>query len=156
MQIDYLAHHDYFVTELARWHFAQWSHLWSGDTVEARTKRLRQRCGSGGLPSVFVAFDGPALFGSATLVQYDFSDRPNLEAWLINLYVTPSMRRQGIGAALVSAVTNEARRSKVSRLCLHTASAEQYYERLGWTVLHRLHGRGELQTVMTLDLVPSK
>jgi GNAT superfamily N-acetyltransferase len=114
MQIDYLAHHDYFVTELARWHFAQWSHLWSGDTVEARTKRLRQRCGSGGLPCVFVAFDGPALFGSATLVQYDFSDRPNLEAWLINLYVTPSMRRQGIGAALVSAVEEEARRSNVS------------------------------------------
>jgi GNAT superfamily N-acetyltransferase len=63
---------------------------------------------------VFVAFDGPALFGSATLVQYDFSDRPNLEAWLINLYVTPSMPRQGIGTALVSAVEEEARRSNVS------------------------------------------
>ena len=115
MRIDYLARHDHFLTESARRHFAEWSHSWPGDTVEARAKRLRLRCGNGGIPSVFVAFEGPALFGSAGLIQHDLPDRPDLEPWLAAVYVTPSMRRQGIGAALVSAVENEARRSAVSR-----------------------------------------
>jgi hypothetical protein len=77
------------------------------DFLEARTKRLRQRCGTGGVPSAFVAFDGPDLFGSAALVQHDLPDRTNLEPWLAGVYVTPSVRRQGIAAALVSAVEVE-------------------------------------------------
>jgi N-acetylglutamate synthase-like GNAT family acetyltransferase len=100
-----------------------------------------------------VAFDGPDLFGSAGLVQHDLRDRTNLEPWLAGVYVTPLMRRQGIGTALVSAVENEARRSAVSRLYLYTATAEQYYGRRGWVVLERLHRRGEQQAVMILDLV---
>ena len=59
------------------------------DFLEARTKRLRQRCGTGGVPSAFVAFDGPDLFGSAALVQHDLPDRTNLEPWLAGVYVTP-------------------------------------------------------------------
>jgi predicted N-acetyltransferase YhbS len=65
------------------------------------------------------------------------------------------MRRQGLGAALVSAVEDEARRSRLNRLCLFTVSAEQYYERRGWTIIHRFQGQYEPQTAMALDLAPS-
>ena len=131
MRIDYLARHDHFHTESAGRHFAEWPYLRPGDSLEARTERLRQRCGTGGVPCAFVAFDGPDLFGSAGLVQHDLRDRTNLEPWLAGVYVTPLMRREGIGTALVSAVENEARRSAVSRLYLYTATAEQYYARRG-------------------------
>ena len=153
MQIDYLARHDHFLTESARRHFAEWSHSWPGDTVEARAKRLRLRCGNGGIPSVFVAFEGPALCGSAGLIQNYLPNRPNLEPCLAGVYVTPSMRRQGIGTALVSAVQNEARRRDITRLYRCSATAERYHACRGWVVLERLHRRGELQAVIILDLV---
>ena len=155
MKIDYLAHHNHFVTELACWHFAEWSHLRPDETIESRTERLLQRCGAGGIPSVFIAFDGPTLFGSATLFQHGQLDRLNLEAWLANVYVTPSMRRKGIGAALVSAVEAEARQSNITRLCLFTTDFQKYYERRGWTFVDQFQGQYELQTVMALDLAPA-
>jgi GNAT superfamily N-acetyltransferase len=153
MQIDYLAHHLSFLPELARWHFVEWSHLRPGDTVQARTERLRKVCGTGGVPCVFVAFEARALLGSAGLVPHDLPERPQWEPWLAGVYVKPDERRRGIGTALVSRVEAKARGLGVRQLYLYTARAEDFYARRGWQVIERLERVGEQQVVMALELL---
>jgi hypothetical protein len=71
VDIGYFADHEEFVATLVRWHHDEWAYLRPGDTIEARSARIREACGRSGIPTVFVAFDGKDLLGSAMLVVND-------------------------------------------------------------------------------------
>jgi hypothetical protein len=55
MRIEYLADRADFIPELARLHFQEWGYLRPEQTLEARTKSLRARCGHRYIPTVMVA-----------------------------------------------------------------------------------------------------
>lgn len=155
MQIDYLADHPEFISEVARWHHEEWSYIRPGDTIEARTIRLRAECGRGEIPTTFVAFSNSTALGSAMLIAHDMETHMDLTPWLASVFVEPDHRRQGIASALIGHVVECAARLGVKRLYLFTEGAEQMYLRLGWSVLERTSYRGEDAVVMSYDVPPN-
>lgn len=156
MRIDYLANHPEFIPALAVWHHKEWAYLRPGDSVEARTERLRKACGRGEIPSVFIAFDGSTLLGSAMLIAHDMETRMELTPWLAGVFVAPERRGQGIGSMLVGRVVECAAGLGVERLYLYTPSAERMYSRLGWLVVERALYRGADVLVMQRDIEAEK
>ena len=77
--------------QLARWHAAEWEHLydpavWDRDIALAELRAM----GPVGLPRTLVARDGTELVGSVSLVVTD--DLPGwdgLGPWLASLFVAP-------------------------------------------------------------------
>src|SRR5947199_8362607 len=74
-QIGYLADHPEFIPTLAQWHHREWAYLRPGDSLEARTARLRGSCGHREIPTVIVSFTSGTLLGSAILVERDLYTR---------------------------------------------------------------------------------
>jgi GNAT superfamily N-acetyltransferase len=151
MQVGYLADHPEFIPTLAHWHHREWAYLRPGDSVEARIERLRRCCGHREIPTVVIAFADGALFGSAMLVAHDMDTRMELSPWLAGVFVAPERRRCGIGAALVRRVIDDATTLGVRRLHLYTPSTEQFYSRLGWSLLERTSYRGTDVVVMSYE-----
>lgn len=152
MRIEYLADRPEMIPTLAEWLHAQFGYLNPGDTVEKRAERLETRATQAGIPVAFVAVDGDALLGSASLVFQDLETRPEIGPWLASVYVAPAYRRRGIASALVGRVVEEARDLGVPRLYLFTTDQERLYARLGWHPVERTTFHGEDIVVMALDL----
>jgi len=151
MQVGYLADHQKFIPTLAQWHHGEWAYLRPGDSVEARIERLRGCCGHREIPTVVIAFSDGALFGSAMLVAHDMDTRMELSPWLAGVFVSPERRGRGVGAALVRRVIDDATALGVHRLYLYTPSTEQFYSRLGWSLLERTSYRGAEVVVMSYE-----
>jgi GNAT superfamily N-acetyltransferase len=77
---------------------------------------------------VITAWSGPTLIGCARVLS-DFVYR----AVLCDVIVHPHYRRRGVGRLLVEQVTSHPRLERVQKFTLLTATARQFYERLGWT-----------------------
>jgi len=137
MQIDYLIDHPQLVPELARLHFAEFSRLRPGESLEARTVRLQSYLGRAQLPMVVVALEEGRLLGSVSLVAEDLDTRPDLSPWLAGMYVVAHRRRQGIASKLVFRIIDEARQLGIGKLYLYTATAEAFFTHLGWALVER-------------------
>ena len=152
MEIVYLADHLEFLPMVAHWHHQEWAYLRAGDTLEARMERLRNECGHSEIPTTVVAIDDGAVLGSAMLIEHDMDSRLDLSPWLASVFVAPERRRQGIGAALVRRIIEEARVLGERRLYLYTSDAEEFYARKGWRLIERTPYKGKDVSVMSYDL----
>jgi predicted N-acetyltransferase YhbS len=138
---------------LARWHFDQWGALTGARTFEDYVALLSAAADSRTVPSVLVALADGELLGSANLVAADLPPRAHLTPWFGQLFVAPTRRRTGVGAALVQAVLDRARRCGYARVHLYTSGTlPQYYRRLGWRATEQLIYLGHQRTVMEYDL----
>ena len=135
MHIEYLADRPEFIPTLARWHYEEWGDLRPDDSVEARIVRLQGWCSREKVPLAFVALSDGELMGSASLVEHDMDNRPELSPWLASVFVRPECRRQGVGAALVRRVMDEAKALRVSKLYLYTMDRTAFYAKLGWSLM---------------------
>ena len=156
MHIEYLADRPAFVPTLARWHYSEWAYLRPGDSVEARVARLQGWCGRGKIPLTFVAVSGGELLGSASLVEHDMDNRPELSPWLAGVFVRPERRRQGIGAALVRRIMDEATLLQVSTLYLYTVESTAFYANLGWSLLENTAYRRREVSIMSYSTITTK
>ena len=119
MQIDYLCDHPALISELAELNFNEWGQHRHGDTLQARTARMRAACGKGAVPSVVVAIEGSQLLGGA------------------------------LASALVNRIVDEAAALGIAELYLYTDQAQSLYARLGWEVVeHTVDDEGLGITVM--------
>ena len=101
MVIGDLGDHISQLPALARWHYDQWGPLTGASSFDGYVALLTQAAASRTVPSVLIAMaDGESL-GPATLVASDLPPRPDLTPWLAQLFVAPTRRRDGVGAALV-------------------------------------------------------
>lgn len=151
MQVGYLADHQEFIPTVVNWHHQEWAYLRPGDSIEARTVRLKASCGHREIPTVVIAFTGDALLGSAMLIAHDMETRMELSPWLAGVFVAPEQRRRGVGAALVRRVIDDATMLGVHRLYLYTPSAEEFYSRRGWSLVERTSYRGINVGIMSYD-----
>ena len=108
MHIDYLCDHPHLIEELAELNFKEWGEFRDGDTLEARTERMRAACGKGAVPSVVVAIEDGRLLGGALLIDSDMKIRPQLTPWLAGVYVKAEERGRGIASQLVNRIVAEA------------------------------------------------
>ena len=79
-----------------------------------------------------------AVRGAAILLDYLRLPSPtNLatrEGYLLNVWVAPEWRRQGVASALVEAAIEEGRLRRLARIRLHaTVDGRSVYERLGFS-----------------------
>jgi GNAT superfamily N-acetyltransferase len=141
------------VPVLARWHYDQWGPLTGAGSVDDYEGLLTGAAASTNVPSVLIAVADGQLLGSASLVASDLPVRPTMTPWLAQLFVEPSRRRDGVGAALVGAVLARARECGYPRVYLYTSGTlPQYYARLGWRLVERLEYLQRERTVMECDI----
>jgi len=137
MTIEYLADRLELLPLVARWLHEEWGNLRVGDTVDSRAERIKNWCRRQEIPSAFVATEGGDLLGCASIVQCDMDTRSQLSPWLAGLFVPPERRSQGIGAALVMRVVEEARALEHPTIYLYTTGTGALYLRLGWSIIER-------------------
>lgn len=154
MDIRLLADHPGHVPVLARWHHAQWGHLYEDWTLEVAEAELRDHATRRDMPTTLVALEDDELLGSVSLVEEDAPElRNHGDAWLASLYVRPEARGRGLGALLVRAVVAFAADQRVERLWLFTPEHESFYARLGWRARESATLRGT--PVRLMDIRPA-
>jgi predicted N-acetyltransferase YhbS len=153
MLITDLGEHPSWIPTLARWHFEYWGPLTGAASLDAYVAALTSAAQNRTVPSVLVAVTEGELLGSANLVGCDLPARVALTPWLAQLFVEPTRRREGVGAALVRAVLRRAQECGHQRIYLYTSGTlPKYYIRLGWRLVERLQYLGRERTVMDYNL----
>jgi len=106
---------------------------WSPDKPESHTaviaskfQALQQRHSA---PLALVATEGNEICGTASLLLHSVHSRPTLGPWLGALYVFPSWRCQGLGAALVGAIEAQAANLGIGGLYAGSATAASLFRR---------------------------
>ena len=112
--------------------FADWDHALEADAI---VERLREWEGTP-LASVLVAEVGEEVVGVAAVAASPQLARPGRFARLIGLAVRATHRRQGVAAALLRAVEDQARAWGCNRVELTSsrwrAEAPAFYEAMGY------------------------
>lgn len=133
---------------LARTHVQAFGELLPAWTVQQARDELATHTVPDAIPTTWLAQDGADWLGSVSLLD---EDDPRLDAytpWLASLYVRPSARARGVGAALVRHCVEAAAALGVPRLHLYCQPLRvPYYARLGWTPVDHLP-LGALQVVV--------
>lgn len=142
VKIEHLAAHPEFIPELAVLHFAEWSYLNPGGSLEGKTDYLRRNCGRSGVPSFIIAVEGADLVGSASLIAHDMDNRPELTPWLADVFVKPEYRGQGVATSLIRRIEFEAKSVVITKLYLYTPDAAGLYRRLGWNAVDECKYKG--------------
>jgi len=110
-------------------------HPLSMETALAFWRRVGREVETGAR-ALLVAEDAAGIVGTVQIVLEQPENQPH-RADLSKMLVHRRARRRGIGAALMRAAEDAARRSRKSLLVLDTASgdAERLYARMGWTLV---------------------
>lgn len=153
MNITYLTDHKEVIPTLARWFHKEWAYLHPDRTFADVERLIGERANTNRIPVALLAFEGQELLGTVCLKVQDMDTRLNLTPWLAGLYLAAPRRRQGIGAALVSAIEKKARELAVERLYLYTPESEAFYSSLGWHVKEKTEYHGFPVTLMQKEIV---
>jgi polyamine oxidase len=162
MQIERLTGHRHLATPLARWHAAEFAHLydpnhWNATIAEGELTAMAE---PGSTDITWVAFDGDGrqladVLGSVSLlVSDDLAGFEHLTPWLASLFVTEPARGHGVGGALVDRVLAEAFEHGHPYLHLFTAGQQQYYLDRGWRTVASVEQRGTAACVMAKGTSP--
>ena len=109
-----------------------------------------------GLPTGYAALLDGEVAGCATLLPDDeVAGLERLTPWLGNVYVVPTARGRGVGAALVGAVERAAEHQGASVLHLITDTAVDWYAARGWRDLGVVSVHGTPMTHMVRELTPA-
>jgi GNAT superfamily N-acetyltransferase len=96
-----------------------------------------------GLPRGFVAFISGQPCGFAALKSEPFPSHPHLTPWAGAAFVSPALRRRGIGGALLSVVEAEAAAQGHSRVYCATGTSASLLQRAGWQLLEQVEHQGQ-------------
>jgi predicted N-acetyltransferase YhbS len=151
MKIERLENYDSFVGPLATAQFELWGALTGRDSLGQYKALLRGAGKSNDLLTSFVAVEDNRLLGSVNLVENDLPVHSHLAPWLAQLYVFPESRCMGVGAALIRAAVDEARRLNRPKLYLYcSGTLPQYYKKLGWHRTEALDYQGKTRIIMEI------
>jgi GNAT superfamily N-acetyltransferase len=148
MRIEYLPDDPRTILEVAGWLYGEWGHLSRGNTLEKAIRRISRRAEARTIPLTLIVRDHGAPVGTASLVAHDMKTRLNLTPWLASVYVVPSHRRRGFGAALCRRVVREAKRLGYGRIYLFTPDKAEFYKALEWKEIQRVKYRKQKVTMM--------
>ncbi|HTR93245.1 MAG TPA: GNAT family N-acetyltransferase [Trebonia sp.] len=102
--VEPLSNYPAAIPTVAEWHFTEWGHADPGGSLEAWTGGMASQAGADSIPGILIAVTDSAPVGVVCLTGQDmpgYAPAASLTPWLKGLFVTPSARRQGIGATLM-------------------------------------------------------
>ena len=121
------------ITTVAQWRWlASWRNR--GRTIAETEAMVATYDRRSGIPQCLVLLHDGCPVGTASLVEYDLAERPDLHPWISGVVVDAEHRNKGHGSRLVRAVEHLCRAETTSPLWLYTYTAETLYSRLGWIV----------------------
>lgn len=138
------------VPTVAGWLYHQFGHLNPGASLERAVARVSERLRTQGSPMALIALDNGQPVGTASLIDHDCEDRPDLSPWLASVYVRPEWRRTGLGSQLCRAVAGHARASGHERIYLFTPDMQPFFATMGWQELQTQRHHGRVVSVMVL------
>lgn len=156
IDIDDLSHHPYLLPTLARWYQQQWQRDGRHADLQQRIEKLQSHLNGRSLPRTWLAFVDTRPAGSVSLVKYKTRGEVDESIWLANLYVRPTLRRRGIGDALINQAVNEAAARGYSQLHLFTVDQQQYYCRRQWQWCCKARVQGQWVDILQRDLAISQ
>jgi GNAT superfamily N-acetyltransferase len=142
--IDFLANHKTLIPEVTELVYGQWSDLFqaAGTSKEQLKILFEERAVLDKLPITVVALEEGVLLGTGSIKLTEPGTKPALSPWLAGMYVKASHRRAGVGALIVTFLEAKAQDLGVEQLYLSVGAAQDFYQRLGWRVLERVHSYG--------------
>jgi N-acetylglutamate synthase-like GNAT family acetyltransferase len=153
--ISNLVDHPHFGPILARWHAAEWGHLyngpgssWNEDIATEEFAAMKREV----IPLTLIALDEQTheLIGSVSLIADDeLHGFAHLTPWLASLYVVPSARNRRVASTLINRVSNEAHRLGHTQMYLFTSGQSKYYSDRGWHTVALTTAHGHRATVMS-------
>ena len=147
LEIAYLADIPEAIPTLVDWFRLQWSEYYARRTLAEIAQDFTAEANRSALPVRLVAFADVALAGTITLREHAHHSLPEYRPGLGGLFVAEQYRRQGIGAALISAGMDLARQQGFAKVYATTLTAGGILERLGWQPLWTV-SHGNEQTVL--------
>ncbi|MEZ5628452.1 MAG: GNAT family N-acetyltransferase [Rhodocyclaceae bacterium] len=142
MTIALLAEHSHLVPQLAAWYKTEWPH-WYGPGGQGNAEDdLLSYANKGSLPVGVVALRCGIPCGVAALKAESLPSHAHLSPWAAGGYVAPSLRGQGIGAALLNALEREARLLGFTKIFCGTSTAASLLLRSGWSFLEAADREG--------------
>lgn len=138
-----LASHRHLIPRLAAWFEAEWPAYYGPGGRGDASQDLRAYANSGSVPFGLVAFLDGVPCGFAALKREAFPSHPQLSPWAGAAVVEPSLRRCGIGRALLLALEPEARALGFSRIYCATATSASLLQRCGWSLLAQVRHEGQ-------------
>jgi len=150
--VERLSLHPEAVPALAEWFRSEWPD-WYGPTGKGDVEAdLRAFADPGSLPVGVVAFRDGVLCGAAALKAHSIPSHAHLAPWAAAGFVVPRLRNQGVGAALLSALEDEARALGYSHIYCGTGSAASLLRRSGWNFIDSVELEGNAVDVYEKSL----
>jgi GNAT superfamily N-acetyltransferase len=153
MLITYLADYPQYRSTLAGWIFDEWGWEMPGSTFESIQAEFSLHLNRDRIPLTLLALVEGQPAGTASIFLHDMDTRMDLTPWLAAVYVLPGFRGRGIGSQLVGAIEDVATRLQLERLYLFTPDREDFYARLGWSVLEIVEYRQQANAIMTKTML---
>jgi hypothetical protein len=97
MKLAYLADHPEFCPLVAQWNWDEWHTLLVERSAAEFEAWLRANVRWYAIPTTLLAFEGVAVVGTVSVVDYDLELSNDLSPWLASLYVAPLHRGKGQG-----------------------------------------------------------
>lgn len=126
------------IEQLARWHVAEWGHLYDPDVWNLEVARAefaeQVAIGGGAAPTTYGAFTaGGDLVGSVSLVSSDdLEGFEHVGPWLASLYVDSPWRRRGLGRRLIEHLLTQPPATNAGSVYLFTPDHADWYAGMGW------------------------
>jgi len=134
---------------ITRWHHHEWAAMNVGRSFESRLADMQAHLAGNSVPATWIALIDGQPAGSASILDDDMPERPELKPWLASVFTHPDFRHRGIGRALVQRVMDHARDSGFSTLYLYTPDKAHFYAQLDWESFEVLPYHGSTVTLMS-------
>ena len=140
VKIEQLALHPEALPQLRDWFEAEWPSYYGAEGPGDAQRDLESFANLDRLPVGVVAFQGGALCGIAALKADSIASQSHLSPWAAAGLVKPSERGKGIGAHLIGALEQEARKLGFRYIHCGTSTANSLLVRCGWQLIeHIIH-----------------
>ena len=142
-----LSHHLDAMPALAQGFIQEWSQWYGPDGRGDASADLQAFAQEDGLPLGVVVLNEGQVCGVAALKAQSIDAFAHWAPWAAAGYVLPAWRGQGLGAALLRGLVQEAARQGHEAVYCGTATAQRLLEREGWAWCAEANQNGHLVQV---------
>lgn len=152
MQIDFLADHPSFITQIAKWCNLEWPWYYNGGDLNAAVLFHQKTAQKSSIPAALVAVEGSEALGTIAIIEQDMEIRPNLTPWLGCLFVAPQYRGRGVAGHLLREGFHLAERLGVREIFAWTESLSESLKKGGWKLIETTPYQGRSVDILSIEV----